>query len=186
MSTPVASTPTPTGTRRLYAAQLLFVGSLAGLAGGAAMALTLGTISEIASEPTFAPGIDSSTWTPFTGIAAFFFGPDAFHGDFHVLPIAFGLALHMLLSIAVGVAGLAFLVYTLGARPTPLSAATLGFAYGLFLQLLAVNAVVNAIQAEQTVYESMPQWGWFAGHAAYGTTLGLVGALLLGARASFR
>lgn len=167
---------------RISAGEVLLAAIPAGIAAGAAMAGTVMAIAEISSQPTFAAGIDSSTWTPLTGIAAFLLGPDAFHGSFHVLPIAFGLAVHLAVATLFGLAGLALVVATLGARPGLLPAAVLGLFYGLFLEVFVLNAAVNNIQGELTVYESLPQWGWWAGHAAYGVMLGLAGAFLLGSR----
>lgn len=37
----------------------------------------------------------------------------------------------------------------------------------------AVTVVVNGIQDVHTVYEALPPWGWWVGHAAFGSTLGL-------------
>lgn len=150
----------------------------AGLAAGVAMAATVMLVAEIASEPTAVPGIDSSTWTPVTAITAFLFGPDAFHAAFAVLPILFGLVAHLLLSVAFGAAGFALIVYSLGWRPWPPAAAALGFFFGLALEVVVINVIVNGIEPDNLVYESLPEWGWWAGHAAYGVTLGIATALV--------
>lgn len=178
-----AATPaSPRGPTRISRGQVVSVGTAGGVAAGVAMAATLMAIAEIASEPTFAPGIDSSTWTPLTGIAAFLLGTDAFHGDFDVLPVAFGLAVHLTVAAVLGAAGLGFIVASLGARPGLPGATLLGFVYGLFLQVFLLSLVINGIQGELTVYQSLPPWGWWVAHAAYGTAFGLAGALLLGSR----
>lgn len=168
------------GPERLRPAEVVVGGVAAGLAGGAAMAATVMSIGEISSEPTFAPGIDSSTWTPITGITAFIFGLDAFHGDFHVLAILFGLLAHAALSALFGVAGFALIVWTQGPEPGPVGGAVEGFVYAISLQVFFLNAAVNGMQDVLTVYESIPQWGWWIGHAAYGITLGAASSLLLG------
>lgn len=175
------------GTEKLLPAEFVVGGAAAGIVGGGAMAMTVMSIAEISSEPTFAPGIDSSTWTPITGITAFLFGLDAFHGDFHVLPILFGLVAHLSASALFGIAGFWLIVVTQGPEPGPFGAAVEGFAYALTIQVFFLNVVVNGIQDVLTVYESMPQWGWWIGHLAYGTTLGAATSVLLGsARAAAR
>lgn len=165
-----------TGTR-MSGRQVLRAGLGAGAAAGAAMALTLMLIAEVAAEPTPIPGISSSTWTPLTAITSFLFGPDAFAGSFQVLPVTFGAAWHLLNSVMAGVAGVALLIWLLGPRPHPVAAAVLGFLYGLTLEVVVLNLLVNGIQDLLTVYEALPQWGWWVGHAAFGSTLGLVLAL---------
>ncbi len=153
---------------------------IAGPAAGTAMAATLMLIAEISSEPTSVPGINSSTWTPITAITAFLFGPESFHASFAVLPILFGLGAHLLLSVLFAAVGVALIAFALGERPGPAAAAALGFFFGLSLEILALNFVVNAIQSNNLVYESLPQWGWWVGHAFYGTALGLLLARRLG------
>lgn len=143
------------------------------------MAATLMAIAEIADEPTAVAGVDSSTWTPITAIAALFFGPDAFDASFAALPILFGLAVHLLVALVVGVIGVAVILVTLGGRPAPVGSAALGFVYGLTVQVVAVNVTANGIEADNLVYESLPQWGWWVAHAAFGTTLGLAAARAL-------
>ncbi len=150
------------------------------LTAGAAMAATLMAIGEISSEPTAVPGIDSSTWTPITAISSFLFGIDAFHGDFHVLSILFGLGAHGAFSLLFGALGVGFLLVSQGPRPGRAGAALLGLAYGLFVEVIFLNLVVNAIQEVHTVYESIPQWGWWVAHAVYGSVLGLTASLLFG------
>ncbi len=159
---------------------------MSGAVAAAAMMGTLMAIAEIASEPTAVSGVDSSTWTPSTGIASFLFGPDAFTASFRPLPILFGLVAHLALSILFAALGLALVVWMLGYRPRPPAAAIVGLAYGLALEVLVLNLAVNGIQGDNTVYESLPPWGWWVAHAAYGTTLGLAGSLMLGSRPSAR
>lgn len=158
---------------RMSARELLGAGLGAGVAAGAAMALTLMLVAEIAAQPTAVPGISSSTWTPLTAITSFLFGPDAFTGSFQVLPLGFGAAWHMVNAVVAGVVGSALLIWLLGPRPHPVAAAALGLLYGLTLEIVVLNLVVNGIQDVLTVYEALPQWGWWVAHAAFGSTLGL-------------
>lgn len=155
------------------------VGLRAGIAAGLVMAAVLMAIGEIANEPTVVPGIDSSTWTALTGIAAFFFGVDAFHGSFHVLSIAAGLAIHLVVAAVFGLIGVAFVVVTQGPRPGAAGAVVQGVAYALFIQIFVLALVVNAIQDVGTVYGSIPRWGWWAAHGAYGAALGVTASALL-------
>jgi hypothetical protein len=153
---------------------------VAGAGAGVAMAGWLMFCGEVADEPTGAPGVDSSTWTALTAIAAFLFGQDAFHGDFAALPVLAGLAIHLTTAAVLAVPGAALIVYALGERVRPLGAAAAGLAYGLTLQVVALNLVVNWLQSGAELHESIPRWGWWVGHAAYGVALGLLLARRLG------
>lgn len=155
-------------------ATVLRAGIAAGLAGGAAMIAWQMLCGEIANEATPVSGVDSSTWTAVTSIAAFILGTDAFSGSFAIGSIAFGLLIHFLVAVAVGVAGAAFLAVTWGARPPVLGAVLHGVAYGLLVEILVLNLIVNAIDDPNLVYHSTPPWSWWIAHAAYGGALGLV------------
>lgn len=144
------------------------------LCAAAALILTTSLIAEIAAEPTADPGISSSTWTPITSVTALFFGAGAFHGDFEILSILFGLAAIVLASLIAGTLATAFIVYCLGWHPHPLAATLLGAACGLATQILLINLLCNWLQEENGIYTSLPPWAWFAGMGAWGTTLGLV------------
>jgi len=146
---------------------------------GLAMVLTLMAIGEIADEPTAVPGVDSSTWTALTGIAAFVFGTDAFHGSFAPLPILAGLLIHLAVAAALGVVMVAALVLTQGPRPGHVGAMIQNIAIALFVQIYGLALVVDSIQDVGTVYGSIPHWGWWVAHAVYGGALGLVSASLL-------
>lgn len=156
------------------------------LAAAAALALTVMLIAEISDTGTAVGGIASSTWTPITSISCFFLGLDAFSAGFAPLSIGFGLAVLLLVSALAGVLGVGLLTVVLGYRPQPLAAAILGLAYGLSLEVVGMNVIVNGLQAPNVVYESLPLWGWWAGHAAYGATLCLVAAQLLARRTPAR
>lgn len=151
------------------------VGTRAGLAAGLAMIGVQMLNGEIAASSTPVPGVVSSTWTAITSISAFLLGTGAFSDSFAVVSIAFGLAVHLLLAIALGVVGVAFLVWTLGPRPGPFAALLIGLAYGLFLEV-ALNLTVNSIDDPNLVYQSTLPWSWWLAHAVYGTILGLVAA----------
>jgi len=135
-------------------------------------------ISEIAGSSTWAAGVDSSTWTPLRGVAALVFGTSAYGGGFDVLPIAAGLALLGVYATALGAAGAALIVAAGGPRPPAGWAIALGIGWALLvMQALVINVVVSFVQSAPTVYESMPSWGWWIAHAAYGAALGLATAL---------
>jgi hypothetical protein len=160
--------------------ELAGTGVAAGLGAGAIFAVHLMVIAEVASSPTTNPGITTSTWTPLTGIASFVLGPGALHGTLHPGPVFLGLALHFAMSALVGVLGVAWIVVCLGDRPSPAGAALLGAAYGLFIEVVAMNLVVNPIQDPNVVYESAPPWAWWAGHGIYGAALGALAARRVG------
>ena len=167
--------PTVAGAEtRMAASELVLAGVAAGLVAGAAMALVLMFVAEVSAEPTAVAGIASSTWTPLTAITSFLFGADAFAASFEVLSIGFGLLWHLVNAVLAGVIGAALIIWLLGPRPHPVAAGLVGFVYGLSVEVLALNLVVNAIDDPNIVYEALPQWGWWVGHAAFGATLGLV------------
>lgn len=72
-----------------------------------ALIVTLMLISEIASQPTWAPGVESSSWTPLRGVAALIAGTGAYGGDFDLPPILGGLVALLLFATVVGGAGAA-------------------------------------------------------------------------------
>lgn len=160
------------------------VGVAAGAVGGVAMIAWQALAGEIDATPTAVAGIDSSTWTAITSVASLVLGADAVHGWFSLGPVVLGLILWMAYAVALGVLGIALLVYVQGYHPGPAAAAVQGIAYGLLAQILVINLTVNAIQGVNTVYESTTPWSWFAAHAVYGTVLGLAGAGLLSTRAT--
>lgn len=139
----------------------------------AALLATTALIAEIAAVPTASPGVTSSTWTPITSVTALFFGTDAFHGNFDLPSILFGLAVILLTSIIAGSLATAFITYCLGEAPHPLAAALLGAACGLAAEILLINLLCNWLQPENGIYNSLPSWGWWVGLGAWGTTLGL-------------
>jgi hypothetical protein len=151
----------------------LAAGLVPSLWAAAALLLSTSLIAEIAAEPTAAPGISSSTWTPVTSVTALFFGQDALHGSFEILSILFGLAVIVLASLLAGSLVTAFLVYCLGWHPHPLAAALLGVACGLATQILLINLLCNWLQPDNGIYNSAPNWAWFVGFGAWGICLGL-------------
>jgi hypothetical protein len=138
--------------------------------------------AEIASEPTAVSGIASDTWTPLTAIASFVLGTEAFTGSFAVGSIATGLVVHLVVACALGVAGVAALVYVLGYRPGSFGAGLCGAAFGLFLEIVVLNLAVNATQSPDVVYRAAPEWTWWVAHGIFGTTLGLLAARRLSRR----
>ncbi len=51
--------------------------------------------------------------------------------------------------------------------------------FGLVLELVIVNLIVNGFQSVETLYSSTPEWSWWVAHAMFGAIVGLVGASLL-------
>jgi hypothetical protein len=159
----------------------------ASLAGWAALVVTVVLISEIAAAKTFMPGVASSSWTPLRGVTALVIGPSAFGGGFSVLPILGGLAGLLIYCGLFGASGVLLLLAVQGPRPHALGALVQGVAYGAFVEACVLNALITGlVQSTRTIYESMPSWGWWAGHAAFGATLGLVTAALGRRRAATR
>lgn len=151
----------------------LAAGLVPSLWAAAGLLLTVSLIAEIAAEPTAKAGVDSSTWTPATSVTALFFGQDALHGSFDLPSILFGLAAIVLVSLLIGSAATALIVYCLGWTPPPAAAALLGAACGLAAEILLINLLCNWRQPDNGIYNSAPNWSWFAAFGSWGICLGL-------------
>ncbi|HEX6456547.1 MAG TPA: hypothetical protein VF009_08520, partial [Solirubrobacterales bacterium] len=151
----------------------LVAGLVPSLWAAAALLATVSLIAEIAAEPTARAGVVSSTWTPVTSVTALFFGQNALHGSFDLPSILFGLATIVLVSVLVGSAVTAFIVYCLGWNPHPLATALLGAACALAAQILLINLLCNRLQPDNGIYNSAPNWAWFAAFGSWGICLGL-------------
>ena len=157
---------------------ILKVGAIAGIAGGLMYAGWQMVIGAIAQEPTAVPGIHQTLWTPPEGIWSVVFGVHHFHGSFHFIPVFGGIVAHLGNSLIFGILGLALLTAILGRRPNPAAAVVLGGAYGIAVNAILVNGIVNT-QKIQTLYSAAPHWSWWVGHTIFGVTLGLLGSVLL-------
>lgn len=164
---------------RVSGATLVRAGVIGGLAAGMVMAMWQMVVGAIAQEPTALPGIDSSFWTAVTSIPSVLFGIQWFHGGFEFWAVFFGLMGHMMNSAMLGVVGVTLATTLLGSRPSVGGAIALGMAFGLLLEVVIVNLVVNQIQDVNTLYTSTPEWSWWVAHAMFGATLGLVASTLL-------
>jgi hypothetical protein len=168
----------PAGAR-VAGATLVKVGVIGGLAGGMVMAMWQMVVGAIATEPTAAPGIDSSFWTAVTSIPSVLFGMQWFHGSFEFWAVFLGLMGHMMNSAILGVVGITLATSLLGRRPNVIAAVAFGMTFGLVLEVVIVNLIVNQIQDVNTLYTSTPEWSWWVAHGMFGATLGLVGSTLL-------
>jgi hypothetical protein len=160
------------------ATKVVRLGALAGLAAGTIMAGWQMVVAAIAQKPTAVPGIHQTLWTPPEGIWSVVFGVRHFHGAFHFIPVFGGIAAHLMNSVIVGIVGVALLTTILGRRPQPVAAVILGVAYGIAVEAILVNVIVNT-QKIQTLYSSTPHWSWWVGHGIFGLTLGLLSSALL-------
>ncbi len=155
----------------------------AGLVGGALAGMMMGlwqmVVGSVADEPTAVQGIETSFWTPMTAIPSVLFGLDWFHEDFEFWPVVLGIAGHMMNAMVLGVIGVAIIVGVAGRRPRPGAALAAGLAYGLVLEVVMVNLIVNSIQEPNALYTSTPRWSWWAAHAIFGVVLALVAVPLL-------
>jgi hypothetical protein len=154
------------------------VGAIAGLAAGFIMAAWQMVVAGIARNPTAVHGIHQTLWTPPEGIWSVVFGVHHFHGSFHFIPVFGGIVAHMGNSLTLGIVGVALLTAILGRRPNPLAAAVIGGAYGIAVEAILINSIINT-QNVQTLYSSTPHWSWWVGHAIFGLTIGLLGSVLL-------
>ncbi len=162
---------------RLAAVSVMRIGALAGMAGGMMMAVYQMIVAAIAQEPTAVAGIHQTFWTPVSGIASVVFGQAYFHGGFDVGSVLLGVAGHMANSMLFGVVGIGILTVLLGRRPSLGAAAMGGVAFGLVVEAVLVNGIVNGAQSVHTLYDSAPHWSWWVAHAIFGMTLGGLGAL---------
>lgn len=160
------------------ARKVLQVGVLAGMASGFIMAAWQMVIAAIVQNPTAVHGIHQTLWTPPEAIWSVVFGVHHFHGSFHFLPVFGGIVGHMGNSLIVGILGVALLTAILDRRPNPVAAAVLGAAYGIAVEAILINWIINT-QKIQTLYSSTPHWSWWAGHAIFGVTLGVLSSVLL-------
>jgi hypothetical protein len=166
----------PTRRGSVAATTVIRVGALAAIAGGTVMAMWQVVVAAIAQQPTAVPGIHQTLWTPPEGIWSVAFGVRHFHGDFHFIPVFGGIAGHMMNSLIVGLVGVVLLTAILGRQPHPAAAVILGAGYGIAVQAILINAIINT-QKIQTLYSSTPHWSWFVGHAIFGLTLGMLTAV---------
>jgi hypothetical protein len=160
------------------ATKVLQVGALAAIASGFIMAAWQMVIAAIARNPTAVHGIHQTLWTPPEGIWSVVFGVHHFHGSFHLIPVFGGIGGHMGNSLILGIMGVALLTAILGRRPNPVAAVVIGAAYGIAVEAILINWIINT-QKVQTLYSSTPHWSWWVGHAIFGVTLGLLSSVLL-------
>jgi hypothetical protein len=157
---------------------ILQVGALAGVAAGLMYAAWQVVVAAIAQDPTAVPGIHQTLWTPPQGIWSVAFGVRHFHGSFHFIPVFGGVVAHLGNSLLLGILGVALLVAILGRRPNAAGAIVLGAAYGIAVDAILINGIVNT-QKIQTLYSAAPHWSWWVAHGIFGITLGLLSSLLL-------
>jgi len=154
------------------------VGALAGITAGLIMAAWQMIVAAIAQNPTAVPGIHQTLWTPPEGIWSVVFGVHHFHGSFRFIPVVGGIVGHVGNSLILGISGVALLTVVLGRRPNPAAAVLLGAAYGIAVEAILINGIINT-QKIQTLYGATPHWSWWVGHGILGVTLGLLGSVLL-------
>jgi hypothetical protein len=176
---PAAVNGEATAPERRLGATVLTAGLIAGAIAGMMMAMWQMVVGLLADEPTAVEGISSSFWTAVTAIPSVPFGLDWFSEDFDFWPVVLGIGGHMMNSMMIGILGVALLAALLGRRPSPVAAIMQGVLFGLLMEVIIVHLIVNPIQDVNTLYTSTPEWSWWASHAVFGMTLGLVGSLLL-------
>jgi hypothetical protein len=157
---------------------ILQVGALVGIAAGLMYAGWQMLVAAIAQDPTAAPGIHQTLWTPPEGIWSVVFGVHHFHGSFHFIPVFGGIVAHLANALVLGIVGIALLTALLGRRPNPAAAVVLGVAFGIAVDAILLLGIINT-QKIQTLYSASPHWSWWVGHTIFGVTLGLLGSVLL-------
>lgn len=183
MEAHAAHTHSPAGRRmqreHVAAITIVRVGAIAGMSGGMMMALWQMIVGAIAKAPTAVPDIHTTFWTPVEGIWSVIFGVRHFHGDFHFVPVVGGLMGHMMNSMILGIIGMALIVTILGRRPNIGASTMLAVTFGIAIEAILVNLIINGAQTVDTLYYSTPTWSWWVAHAIFGMTLGTLGGLLL-------
>jgi hypothetical protein len=162
----------------VVARTVLRVGAVVGIAAGLVLAAWQMVVAAIAQSPTAVPGIHQTLWTPPEGIWSVAFGVHSFHGSFHFIPVFGGIVGHLANSAILGILGVALLTVILGRRPNLAAATVLGAAYGIAVEAILINGIVNT-QKIQTLYSATPHWSWWVGHGIFGMTVGLLGSVLL-------
>lgn len=82
-------------------------------------------------------------------------------------------------SMILGIIGMALIVTILGRRPNIGASTMLAVAFGIAIEAILVNLIINGAQTIDTLYYSTPTWSWWVAHAIFGMTLGTLGVLLL-------
>jgi hypothetical protein len=157
---------------------VLQVGAVAAIASGFIMAAWQMVVAAIVENATAVHGIHQTLWTPPEGIWSVVFGVHHFHGSFHFIPVFGGIVGHMGNSLILGIMGVALLTAILDRRQNPVAAVVIGAAYGIAVEAILINWIINT-QKVQTLYSSTPHWSWWVGHAIFGVTLGLLSSVLL-------
>jgi hypothetical protein len=150
----------------LTTAEVLQAGALAAIAAGFIMAAWQMVVAAIAQNPTAVPGIHQTLWTPPEGIWSVVFGVHHLHGSFHLIPVVGGIVGHLGNSLILGIVGVSLLTAILGRRPDPVGAVVHGAAYGVAVEAILINGIVNT-QKIQTLYSSTPHWSWWVGHGIF-------------------
>ena len=148
--------------------EVLQAGALAAIAAGFIMAAWQMVVAAIAQNSTAVLGVHQTLWTPPEGIWSVVFG----------CTTSWRLPTLCSNSLILGIVGVSLLTAILGRRPNPVGAVVLGAAYGIAVEAILINGIVNT-QKIQTLYSSTPHWSWWVGHAIFGATLGLLSSLLL-------
>jgi hypothetical protein len=170
---------------RLTVATIVRTGAIAGLAGGVVMAMWQMIVGAIAQQPTAVAGIHQSFWTAVTSIPSVIFGPSWLHGSFEAGAVVVGLMAHMMNSVMLGIIGVGLATTLLGRRPTFPQTLAFGMVFGVVLQAVIVDALINGVlQSVHTLSTATPAWSWWVAHVMFGAIFGLVAAMLLRRRAA--
>jgi hypothetical protein len=165
---------------RLTVSTIVRTGAIAGLAGGIVMATWQTIVGAIAHEATAVAGTHQSFWTAVTSIPSVILGPSWFHGSFETGAVVVGLMAHMMNSIMLGILGVGLATSLLGKRPTIPQTVAFGMVFGVVLQLVIVDGLINGVlQSVHTLSTATPAWSWWVAHVMFGAIFGLVAATLL-------
>ena len=148
--------------RSLPWGEVTIAGLAAGMAGGVLMAVGAMVHAAIA-------GLD--LLFPLRMIGATFVGPAALVGG--AAAVAYGLALHMLVSMGLGVAFAALVNHTTTAGPALIG----GTAFALSSMLVMSAVVVPLVNPQMAVRLPTMAYGWFAQFLLFGIGLALAPAL---------
>jgi hypothetical protein len=85
----------------------------------------------------------------------------------------------MMNSMILGIIGTALIVAQLGRRPNIGAAVMLAVGFGILIEAILVNGIINNAQKIETLYYSTRSWSWWVAHAIFGMTLGGLGGPLL-------
>jgi hypothetical protein len=166
--------PWPTASASVAAAMV------AGVVGGVVALAVLAIAGSSADASTAVRGIDTSLVTVPNAVTNFVFdtGVDQFHEGYS-WPTYPGVALFLIAGFAFASVECALIAGVLGPRPDWGAAVFFGLLFGIFLQTIVLDAVIDGMQDVNVLHSAAPVWGWWAANGLFGLTVALSAAAVI-------